>query len=95
MSANQNVFSSRISEDSLELFDPEICVLESDPELQRKYSRWSDERDRFLYGLWTREPAIVNQGWQKTYQAGAVETKLRVPEFLGLSPDRGTELVEY
>jgi len=78
----------------LELFDPEICMLESDPELQCKFSQWSSERDQFLYGLQTREPAIVKQGWQKTYQAAAVETKLRVPEFRVLSPDSGPELVE-
>jgi hypothetical protein len=71
----------------LELFGPEICMLESNPELQRNYSQWSNERDRFLYGLRTLEPAVVKQAWQQTYQASALETKLRVSEFHVQSPD--------
>jgi len=65
----------------LENFDPEICMLECDPELHRSYLQWSAERDRFLEGLRKQEPEIVKEGWQKNYQAASLEKKLRVPEF--------------
>ncbi len=52
---------------ALEKFGAELRMLESDPELEKKYQEWSASRDRFLLGLRKEKPPIVAQGWQKEY----------------------------
>jgi len=66
---------------ALEMFDCEICMLSSNPELERKYREWSVSRDRFLKGLLDGEPDVVRQGWQKDYMLASKSKKPRVGVF--------------
>jgi hypothetical protein len=70
----------------LEQFAGEIRALASDPELDGKYRAWSASRDRFLDGLKAREPAFVEQGWQKDYMLGAKEKKPQFGVFRPFQP---------
>jgi hypothetical protein len=78
----------------LEMFEGEIRALESDPELQRKYSEWSAGRDRFLAGLNDREPQIVEQGWQKDYTLAAREKRPRIKPFEAGSTEKTPPTLE-
>jgi hypothetical protein len=63
------------------MFDCEICMLSSNPELERKYTEWSVSRERFLNGLLDGEPDVVRQGWQKDYMLASKSKKPRVGVF--------------
>jgi hypothetical protein len=56
-----------IQRGALEKFRAELRMLESDPELEKKYHEWSANRRRFILGLRKEKPSIVSQGWQKEY----------------------------
>jgi hypothetical protein len=60
-----------IQRGALEKFRAELRALESNPDLEKKFSEWSASRDRFLLGLEKEKPHIVAQGWQKEYFQGA------------------------
>ena len=66
----------------IEAFDGEIIMLEANPELDSKFREWSASRDHFLFGLKTRKPEIVQQGWQKDYVRTARDTKVRLAAFV-------------
>lgn len=66
---------------SLERFDTEICMLETNSELHAKYNEWRGSRDRFLKGLREKEPEIVRQGWQKDYVLASKEKRPQLREF--------------
>lgn len=44
---------------------------------RREYEVWAKRRDEFLARLKNREPASVQQGWQKTYHKGARHKRLK------------------
>ena len=57
-------------------------MLESDPELNKKFREWSEGRDWFLWALGKQKPQVVAQGWQKDYLRAAKDKKQAVKEIL-------------
>lgn len=49
---------------------PSLELLSSHPELQQRYAEWDASRRGFLSGLKERDPAAIQQGWQKDYFQG-------------------------
>ncbi len=65
----------------LEMFEGEICMLATDPDLQKRYEEWSVSRERFLNGLRDKEPEAIKQGWQKDYSVSSKEKRPPISEF--------------
>jgi hypothetical protein len=73
----------------LETLEPSIQPLGANPELQAKYTMWSQSRTSFLQDLGKRDPGAVQRGWQKDYFQGKTgegtfdghQTRLDLKEF--------------
>ncbi|HEX4638354.1 MAG TPA: DUF6065 family protein [Chthoniobacterales bacterium] len=71
-----------IQRGTVESFQTELRMLESEPELNEKFREWSQSRDSFLWALAKQKPDIVAQGWQKDYLNAARDKKLLAGEFV-------------
>ena len=60
---------------ALENFQSELRMLDSDPELEKKFREWSESRDWFLWALGKQKPQVVAQGYQKEYLQTAKNKK--------------------
>jgi hypothetical protein len=65
----------------LDMFEPEMQLLSTDPELKAKYEQWSAGRNRFNIHLKEHEATAVQQGWEKDYFRTANETKVNLGDF--------------
>jgi hypothetical protein len=54
----------------LDAVEPQVAVLESDPELKKAYDAWSASRADFGKRLEAREQSAVSEKWQRTYVQG-------------------------
>lgn len=85
-----------IHHDMLESYQPEMRVLDAEPELKAEFDAWMKSRTDFLANLGKHDPETIKQAWQKYYFQGQrlttdekVEThksKLRLAELD--DPDR-------
>ncbi len=65
----------------IEMFEPTIEQLGSEPELRQRYLEWSSGRGRFNQGLADQEQPFVERGWEKDYFRTSHQTKVVAPEF--------------
>lgn len=70
----------------LETFAGEFRMLESDPELNRKFREWSESRERHLWALAKRKPDAIAQTWQKEYLRTAKNKKSIARPFANEKP---------
>ena len=61
-------------------------MLESDPELNRKFREWSESRERHLWALAKRKPDAIAQTWQKEYLRTAKNKKSMARPFANEKP---------
>ncbi|MHC5114158.1 MAG: DUF6065 family protein [Planctomycetota bacterium] len=54
-------------------FDPVLRSIYDDPALCREYLEWVESRNRLNEGLRTRDPAALEQGWQRDYMQGRTQ----------------------
>ncbi len=86
---------SPVRRGELGLFAPEIIPLHHDPDLLRKYNKWSASRDSFNAGLREQGSDARKSGWQKDYTRGRTvsgevapnhQTGLALREFMDKRP---------
>lgn len=61
-------FPVRLSD--IETYDVEIGDLADDPELQAQLDAYSQNRQKFLDDIATKNPAAMKKGWQRDYMLG-------------------------
>jgi hypothetical protein len=64
----------------LESFRPVTRPIERDPELEREYRRWAEDRRRFNEELRDPGSAAVQRRWQKDYFQGTPPAGPKIPE---------------
>jgi hypothetical protein len=71
-----------VGRSSLESVEPRIARLSDNPDLERRYRLWSENRNAFNSALSDMNSPAARERWQKTY-------------FRGQEPDRSPGRVEY
>jgi len=64
------VFVLPIAHLELDEVQPEVFLLEQDPELKEKYERWQKARAEFKAGIWQDDSDVLKQKWQRNYLTG-------------------------
>lgn len=65
----------------METFEPEVRMLDSNPDLNANYLAWANSRTEFISDLHEGAPEAHKQGWQKDYTQSAIDKKLRLCPF--------------
>jgi len=59
-----------IHHDMLESYQPEMRVMDAEPELKAEFDAWMKSRTDFLANLGKHDPETIKQAWQKYYFQG-------------------------
>ena len=63
-------FVMPVPHQTIDVIEPIVKPLQSDPELFKEYSAWGASRSQFIKDLAEGKPETVKQGWQRDYFTG-------------------------